>query len=66
MSSIQYAHIKSSYQVYTLLQLFEEFDIYTKPSGSQSLENNAILKSVLPQNVESFSKLQFTAEKKYI
>jgi hypothetical protein len=62
MSSILYVHIKSSYQVYTLLQLFEEFDIYTKPSGSQSLENNAILRSVL----ESFSKLQFTAEKKYI
>eukprot|EP00347_Sterkiella_histriomuscorum_P019822 403340168 len=52
--------------VYTLLQLFEEYEVYTKQSGSQSLENNAILRQVLPFNVETFSKLQLTAEKRFL
>mmetsp|Transcript_23785 Transcript_23785/g.23480 ORF Transcript_23785/g.23480 Transcript_23785/m.23480 type:complete len:115 (+) Transcript_23785:190-534(+) len=55
--------------VYTLLQLFEEFEIYSKPGGMQSggtLEKNAILRLILPQNTETLSSLQCKQEKKFM
>lgn len=52
--------------MYTLLTLFEEFDIYTTKGSGVNLESNAILRVVLPQNIESFSKLQYQQEKRYV